>query len=154
MLRLAVFEMPRESVTFTVKLKVPIVVGVPVIKPEGDKTNPVGRPPAVTVQVYGETPPDAASVAVGYVTLVVPDGRDVVATVSAALAVSVKFAVAVYPWVSFTWIVKEKDPPAVGVPVIAPVPGFNVNPGGKLPTVTLHVVYGGTPPEAASVTPP
>jgi hypothetical protein len=39
----------------------------------------------------------------------------------------------------------------VGVPVMAPVEEFRVNPVGKLPAMTAHAVYGGTPPVAASV---
>lgn len=61
MLRLAVFEIPRESVTFRVKLEVPVAVGVPVIKPVEDRFNPAGRLPAVVIHVKGETPPDVAS---------------------------------------------------------------------------------------------
>ena len=85
--------------------------------------------------------------------MIAPVGKDVVATVTAALTVKVKFAVAVPLCVSFTWIVKEKGPLAVGVPVIAPVPAIKVNPLGKFPVVTVHGAYGGAPPEAASVTP-
>ena len=59
--RLAVLVAPTESVTFAVKLEDPLAVGVPVIAPAGERLNPGGRLPAVMVQVYGETPPAAAS---------------------------------------------------------------------------------------------
>ena len=46
------------SVTVTVKLDVPLAVGVPEIKPdEGEMLSPAGRLPAVTDQLYGEVPP-------------------------------------------------------------------------------------------------
>jgi hypothetical protein len=47
------------------------------------------------------------------------------------------------PFASVTLIVNE--PPAVGVPVIAPVDVFNVKPGGKVPVAT-EKVNGGVPP--------
>ena len=40
-------------------------------------------------------------------------------------------------------------PAVVGVPVIAPVEGFSVSPGGSEP-LTMEKVYGGTPPVATS----
>jgi hypothetical protein len=40
-----------ESTTWTVKLKVPIVVGVPLITPSVAKLNPGGRLPALIVHV-------------------------------------------------------------------------------------------------------
>ena len=39
------------SVTVTVKLEVPLVVGVPAIAPAGDRVSPAGRLPAVIAQV-------------------------------------------------------------------------------------------------------
>ena len=53
-----------ESVTVTVKVAVPTVVGVPLIVPVVElRVNPAGSEPVVTDQVYGLTPPVAASVA-------------------------------------------------------------------------------------------
>ena len=54
------------------------------------------------------------------------------------------------PAESCAWIVKFAVPAVVGVPLIAPVPAFNVSPAGSAPAVTLHV-YGGVPPVAAIV---
>jgi hypothetical protein len=51
------------SVTFTVKLNVPLVVGFPEITPEPDSDSPGGRAPDVTDHVYGGVPPLAARVA-------------------------------------------------------------------------------------------
>ena len=52
-----------ESVTFTVKLYVPACVGVPEISPlEAVRAKPGGRRPELMVQLYGVTPPVAASV--------------------------------------------------------------------------------------------
>ena len=45
----------------------------------------------------------------------------------------------------------EAVPAVVGVPVIEPLPGFNVNPAGKAPAVTTQLVYGAAPPAAAMV---
>ncbi len=50
------------SVTRTVKLEVPEVVGVPEITPPEVKDSPEGRLPEETDQEYGVTPPEAASV--------------------------------------------------------------------------------------------
>jgi hypothetical protein len=52
------------SVTFTVKLLVPAVVGVPEITPLDELSDrPGGRLPEAMLQVYGETPPLAVTVA-------------------------------------------------------------------------------------------
>lgn len=48
------------SLTWTVKLLVPAVVGVPVITPAVLMVSPAGRVPAVLDQVYGVVPPVAA----------------------------------------------------------------------------------------------
>jgi hypothetical protein len=46
------------SVTVAVKLDVPLVVGVPEIKPVlGTRLNPAGRLPEAIAQVYGAAPP-------------------------------------------------------------------------------------------------
>ena len=53
-----------ESVARTVKLKVPLAVGVPVMAPVAAfKLSPAGSEPLVIDQVYGAVPPLAASVA-------------------------------------------------------------------------------------------
>ena len=65
MLRFAVVpcaEGVSESVTLTVKFAVPLVVGVPEICPLLFMLKPEGRLPAAILQMYGVTPPVAASV--------------------------------------------------------------------------------------------
>jgi hypothetical protein len=57
----AVVETDALSVTFTVKLLVPIVPGVPDIVPPADKVKPAGGVPTDTDHEYGGTPPDAPS---------------------------------------------------------------------------------------------
>jgi hypothetical protein len=49
------------SVTFTVRLLVPAVPGVPEIVPPADKVNPAGSDPSDTDHAYGGDPPDAPS---------------------------------------------------------------------------------------------
>ena len=54
------------SVTVTVKLNVPAVVGVPSITPvTASRVRPVGSAPTVMLQVYGVVPPVAANVCAG-----------------------------------------------------------------------------------------
>jgi hypothetical protein len=50
---------------------------------------------------------------------------------------------------SWTIAVKLKVPDWVGVPVIAPVLGFSVSPGGSEPLL-MEKVYGAKPPVATS----
>ncbi len=69
-----------ESVSLTVKLKVPEDVGVPEITPVvALRTSPAGKEPALIDHVYGVFPPVAVSVAV-YAVPALPPGRDVVVT--------------------------------------------------------------------------
>ena len=52
-----------ESVTRTVKLVVPVTVGVPEITPPVDSVNPAGNvEPDTNVQLYGPVPPPAVNV--------------------------------------------------------------------------------------------
>jgi hypothetical protein len=48
-----------ESAAWTVKLNWPEAVGVPLIDPPVERLKPFGSCPAVTLQIYGEVPPDA-----------------------------------------------------------------------------------------------
>lgn len=53
-----------ESIACTVKLKVPVVVGVPEIAPvDVFRFNPDGKDPVATIHVYGAVPPVALRVA-------------------------------------------------------------------------------------------
>jgi hypothetical protein len=51
-----------ESVTFTVKVVEPAVVGVPEIVPLVERVKPAGKDPELMLQEYGVVPPVAASV--------------------------------------------------------------------------------------------
>ena len=68
----------------------------------------------------------------------------------AALTVSVKDTLPVKELASVAVTVAEKAPPAVGVPVNAPVEAFKVIPAGNVPEVTAYV-YGAVPPLAENV---
>ena len=75
MVPLAVAIVPFESVTFTVKLNVPMVVGVPEISPVAAfKVSPGGNEPFVIEKVYGGTPPIATAVDV-YGKSAIPTGK-------------------------------------------------------------------------------
>jgi hypothetical protein len=50
------------SVTWTVKVQVPVSIGVPLIPPVLDSTSPAGKAPATSDHRYEVVPPDAASV--------------------------------------------------------------------------------------------
>jgi hypothetical protein len=132
------------SVTLAVKLYGPAVVGVPVIAPVlVFRLRPVGRLPALMLQVYGPTPPDEASVWL-YAVLAIPLTSDDVVTVNAAGG----FTVTVNCWLdvngglaeSFTFTVNVPLPP-VGVPEIVTellVLDPMVIPAGRVPEDMLH----------------
>ena len=141
-----------ESVTLTVKLDVPAVVGVPVIVPVLDNVRPAGRDPALMVHVYGAVPPDTPRVCCGYAVPAVPPGSDVVVMVggvAAALMTICSGCVAERFAASVTWAVKLDVPAVVGVPLIMPVLD-NVRPAGSDPAL-IDQVYGAVPPDARRV---
>jgi hypothetical protein len=76
------------SVTVTVKVDVPIVVGVPEISPAELNDNPAGKLPVVTANVYGLVPPVATTDWL-YPTVCEPFGNVVVVIVGLALTVNV-----------------------------------------------------------------
>jgi len=127
-----VTEPPTLSVTFSVKLKVPGVVGIPEIRPLLAKLSPPGSGPGDNVQVYGCVPPDAAAF-IEYATLTSPFGRAVVVIDGAEAMVIDNTLVADAPTLSVTFSVKFTIPAAVGVPVIAPVLAFKISPAGNGP---------------------
>jgi hypothetical protein len=74
----------------TVKLKVPVAVGVPLMAPvAGARVRPAGSAPVVMLQLpRGGVPPVAARVRVGYTAFAVAGGKgEVVSTVGAGLIV-------------------------------------------------------------------
>src|SRR5271165_6242107 len=142
-----------ESDTFTVKLALPAAVGVPLIAPvDAFSVNPAGRLPTDIAQLYGVVPPVAANVC-EYPTPTCPFANDAVVIVSVGDAIVIDSA-AVFDTAgtseSVTFTVKFVVPAAVGVPLIAPVDAFSVNPAGRLPT-DIAQLYGVVPPVAANV---
>ena len=81
-LRLAVAAAPEESLTWTVKLKVPAVVGVPARIPPLARVRPPGSAPEDTVQAYPAPVPPAAVSVTEYAALTVPPGKDIAVIVS------------------------------------------------------------------------
>jgi len=71
-----------ESVTITVKLNVPKVVGVPeIVPPDPPSVKPVGSVPELMLHKWVVVPPEAASVAV-YEAPCCPLGKEVVVMIS------------------------------------------------------------------------
>jgi hypothetical protein len=144
----AVVETDALSVTRTVKLFGPGVVGVPDIVPTAARLNPAGSDPADTDHAYGCEPPAAASTC-EYAAPTVPAGSDDVVIVKpGGLIVTDKTAVVEFAPRSLARTVKLPDPAAPGVPDIVPF-AARFNPTGNDPLVNDQV-YGGSPPEAPS----
>lgn len=76
-----------ESVTVTVKVKAPLLVGVPESAPAELRLMPSGRDPDVIAQVYGAVPFVAVNVAPGYTVFMttLANCPDVVVTVNVGL---------------------------------------------------------------------
>ena len=148
MLKLAV-SLPPVFVALTVKLYVPIAVGVPEITPAGLSVKPTGKLPAVISQVIGAVPVAASvwlyavpAITLGKEAVVITGGvRGAGSTIMLKLTVSA-------PPVFVALTVKVNVPSAVGVPEITPEE-LRDKPAGKLPTVTSQV--NGVPPVATSV---
>jgi hypothetical protein len=127
------------SVTWTVKLDVPAVVGVPEITPvEAARLNPAGRLPVVINHVYGVWPPVAVSVWL-YVVPVMPENNDEVVIVIGDVIVMLNGRVTVVVFASVTCTVKFDVPAVVGIPAILPVKLSKASPAGKLPEVIDQV---------------
>ena len=145
---------PYASVAFTVNVLVPALVGVPEIAPALDSVSPVGSAPLPSAYVSPPAPPVAATLAEYAVPTVPPASVVVENTIAGGAAtpiVNVCVELAAGDPESFTVTVNVTLPAAMGVPVIAPVDAFKLNPGGSVPVVTVHV-FGATPPADASVT--
>lgn len=115
-----------ESVT--VMVPVPTAVGVPERTPvAGLNDRPAGRP--VACKVYGEVPPEALMVTVGYKVPTVPGFRLAGLITNAELIVTVRVAVCGEVAESLTVIVPVPEP--VGVPLSTPEVVLNVRPAGN-----------------------
>jgi hypothetical protein len=137
-----------ESVTCTVKLDWPALVGVPLIVPFLLKPRPEGNAPDVTIHEYGALPPAAVS-ADEYAVPTLPLGATVVliTTPFRGFTLIEKAACAVCGGVeeSETCTVKLNWPDTVGVPLITPVALDSDNPDVNVPDTTVKL-YGTTPP--------
>jgi hypothetical protein len=120
----AVAETEALSVTLTVKLEGPAIVGVPeIVLP--DRLKPAGRDPLAIDHVYGGVPPVALSVC-EYATPTVPGPNDEVVmtrggTIGAGSIVMDRDLEAVPVLLSVTCTVNVAVPAAAGVPLITPV---------------------------------
>src|SRR5690242_11286742 len=125
-----VAEAPALSVTRIVKVEVPFAVGVPtIVPPLNDK--PGGSGPCATAQVYGATPPAAAS-ACEYTLLTAPCGKgDGVVITRPATMVRLNAWLNVTELLSFTRMVKVKAPLDTGVPVIRLLAALRPKPLGS-----------------------
>src|SRR5438105_4444351 len=116
-----------------VTLKSPTVPGVPVMSPPGPSFTPSGSDPEDTENVYGGSPPVAATEA-EYATPTTPLANEVVViTGGFASTVIVRDFVSLpcgFGAASTTWTVNVDAPAAVGVPLILPSEP-NTNPAGK-----------------------
>ncbi len=139
--RLAVAVFAEESVTLAVKVKLPDVVGVPLMEPAEERVRPPGRAPEETVQVYPVPLPPLATRVAEYATSTIPEASEPVVTVSAGgvaeSMVMERFAVAVLVDESVTLAVKGKLPDAVGVPEMDPAEERDSPPGSD-PEETVH----------------
>jgi len=131
------------SVALTVKLATPAAVAVPVIAPVlALRVRPAGNALTEIEYVYGAVPPLALTLCV-YETPVVGAGSVDGVTATVAEATVTEYACVplkgepVPVEESIALMVKLAAPPAVGVPVIAPVVEFSVRPAGRTPDETL-----------------
>jgi len=144
---------PLESVAVIVDVNMPAVVGVPEIMPLLESDIPGVSSPAVTLKVYGASPPLAVMLLL-WATPSVPCGRgggDRVTGGQTGLLMTLVYACKpVQPLESVAVTVKVNVPAVVGVPDITPVPVLNNIPLGSDPAVMLNI-YGAVPPVAVTV---
>ena len=123
------------SVTLTVTITLPAVVGVPLT------THPVSERPCgnapVIKQLYGEVPPLAVIVAL-YATPTVPFGKVfvIVSALGAITIVSLALMLCVGLLESVTFTVTVELPAVVGVPLTAQP--LRLSPAGSVPAVIEH----------------
>ena len=146
-LRLLVVVPATLSVTRTVNVLTPVVVGVPEITPPLDKVRPAGRLPLASDQVYGGVPPCALTVTEYATPSVAAGSGEVVVIVSAGTIVRLNCPLTdcgVGEQLSVAVTVMLNVPFAEGVPVSNP-PELRLIPVGSDPDVTAHVI-GAMPP--------
>jgi hypothetical protein len=137
------------SVTCNVNRYSPGAAGAPEIWPvEEFSANPAGKLPLVTLKTYGDIPPLMLTVALTLECACIAGRLVVVIFSGATISTEVEpVALCCDALESLACIVNGKVPAAAGVPLIAPVDAFKLNPAGSEPAVTLNV-YGAVPPLA------
>lgn len=130
------------SVTVTVALELPAVVGVPLNAPLPFKVIPAGSDPAVSAKEYGVVPPEAVSVcenATPVVAVKLPPPN--VTGLLGAVTVRLSCCRADCPFESVTTTMMSAvpAPDAAGVPLISPVLALSCNPAGSDPEASDHV---------------
>ena len=126
-----------ESLSCTVKLLRPGVVGVPVMAPAAESAMPPGNAPDETDHWYPPVPPVATRFC-EYAVPTIPSGSDGVAIVNAADAIFMLSALIAVPLeASLTSTVKLTRPGDTGVPEIVPA-AESAKPPGSDPAVRLH----------------
>jgi len=125
-----------ESVTFTVTIELPAIVGVP-LTTHPVRERPLGNVP-VMEQVYGELPPLAVIVAL-YATPTVPFGSVLVRFSGLGAITIVSFALTLCVGVleSVTFTVTVELPAVVGVPLTEQP--ARLRPAGSVPAVMEQV---------------
>jgi hypothetical protein len=137
---------PLASITWMVKLKLPAVVGAPLICPVPEfSVMPAGKAPVI-VQVYGDVPPLTTGVT-EHLTPTVHGckGGKGPMIAGGGLIVKENSLLAGAPLTSVTWMVKLEVPAVVGVPLIRPVAEFRVMLAGNVPAASVQV-RGNVPP--------
>ena len=137
-----------ESVTVTVTVEAPAVVGVPLtVQPL--RVSPAGSVPELMEQVYGVVPP-FASIGALYATPTVPFGKVFVSVSAAGLMTIVSGPEVVCDGdpESSTFTVTVELPAVVGVPLT--VQPLNDKPAGRVPDVIVQL-YGEVPPATPTV---
>jgi hypothetical protein len=130
------------SVTCTVKLLLPAVVGVPATSPlVVSRVKPGGKLPALMAYVNGDVPPLGVQLPENASPTLAAPKLHVKVKAPAEIGKLLKSWVAVcgVADVSVTWTVKLLLPAAVGVPETVPEAPSKLSPGGKDPALIENV---------------
>jgi len=141
---------PAASLTRTVKLNEPTVVGVPLMAPVLAFTlSPSGSDPVEIAQLYGAVPPVATNDARYEIPVDPPGTEDVVIDKGGVITID-SALVSVAPAPSVARTVKLNVPDADAVPLMVPVPEFKFRPAGSAPEARDQAM-GGVPPVLATL---
>ena len=126
------------SIIWTVKLKEPVSVGMPRIKPLLLRVIPAGRAPFIMDQVYGVVPPVAVKVWLKGARVKAFERGELVVMVGIDDAMIMENDLDwVKPRASVTSALNWKVPEAFGMPEIWPL-GLRVSPFGSAPVGLVH----------------